>query len=100
MSQSSVRVFYMPANGKPEFREITDDTRLAETLSSASFDRVDLPRDLVMYCDRDEPCADRGYSFTIHGHFVHGDAFFVRRSGTRIVSVTDDDVAAILSLST
>jgi hypothetical protein len=98
--QSSVRVFYMPANGQPEFREIMDDTRLAETLSSASFDRVDLPYDLVMYCDRDEPSADRGYSFTILGHYVHGDAFFVRRDGTYIRSVTDDDVVEILALST
>jgi hypothetical protein len=73
---------------------------LAETLRSASFDTVDLPRDLVMYCDRDEPAPEGGYSFTIHGHYVHGDAFFVRRSGTRLVSVTDDDVVTILELST
>jgi hypothetical protein len=98
--QSSVRVFYMPANGQPEFREIADDARLDETLRSASFDLVELPRDLVMYCDRDEPAPEGGYSFTIHGHYVHGDAFFARRSGERLVSVTDDDVAAILSLST
>jgi hypothetical protein len=90
----------MPANGQPEFREIVDDMCLAETLRSASFDTVDLPRDLVMYCDRDEPAPEGGYSFTIHGHYVHGDAFFVRRSGTRLVSVTDDDVVTILELST
>ncbi|HEY0798343.1 MAG TPA: hypothetical protein VGD50_04285 [Candidatus Baltobacteraceae bacterium] len=100
MMQTSVRVFYMPANGQPEFREIADSGSLVETLGNAHFDTVELPLGLVMYCDRDEAAPDRGYSFTIHGHYVHGDAFFVRRIGSSVISVTDDDVATILALST
>jgi len=99
--QSSVRVFYMPAEGMPEFREIVSDPRtLTQVVSDGHLEAVPLDNHLVMFCDRDEPEVTLGYSFTIAGHYVHGDAFFVRQSDEKdYVSLTDDDVEAILSLN-
>lgn len=85
----------------PEFREIVGDSRcLTEVVSDGHFDAVPLDGNLVMFCDRDGLEASAGYSFTIDGHYIHGDAFFVRQSeGNGYVSLTDDDVEAILSLN-
>jgi hypothetical protein len=91
----------MPAEGMPEFREIVGAPRsLADVVSDGHFDAVPLPDNLVMFCDSDEPEANAGYSFTIDGHYIHGDAFFVRRSEDKgYVSLTDDDVDVILSFN-
>jgi hypothetical protein len=99
--QSSVRVLYMPVDGMPEFREIVGDPHsLVSVVSEGYFEAVPLSDDLVMFCDRDEAAPGFGYSFTLGGHYVHGDAFFVRRhGGETYVSLTDDDVEAILALN-
>jgi hypothetical protein len=85
----------------PEFRELMGDSRrLTQVVSDGHLDAVALDDHLVMFCDRDEPEVSLGYSFTIDGHYVHGDAFFVRQSDDEdYVSLTDDDVEAILSLN-
>lgn len=88
----------MPASGMPEFREIVGDARaLNEVVSDGHLDLVELSGDIVLFCDRDEPQVGKGYSFTIAGHFVHGDAFFVRRQDASYISLTDDDVEKILA---
>jgi hypothetical protein len=99
--QSSVRVLYMPVEGMPEFREIVGDPHcLVAVVNDGYFDAVPLSNDLVMFCDRDESAPGSGYSFTLDGHYVHGDAFFVRRrEGETYISLTDDDVEAILALN-
>jgi hypothetical protein len=92
----------MPAEGVPEFREIVGDAThcLADVVSDGHLDSVPLKNDLVMFCDRDEAAPGTGYSFTLDGHYVHGDAFFVRRNqGERYVSLTDEDVEIILALN-
>lgn len=91
----------MPAEGMPEFREIVGDARcLTQIVGDGHLDAVPLGNNLVMFCDRDEPEPSLGYSFTIDGHYVHGDAFFVRQSDEKdYVSLTDDDVEALLCLN-
>lgn len=94
-----LRVFYLPAAGMPEFRELLDSSQL-EKQAGNSLDVVPLANDIVMFCDQDEREARPGYSFTVDGHYVHGDAFFVRQRDSRFLSLADEDLETILSLRT
>lgn len=94
-----VRVLYLPVNGKAEYREIANDlASLVELVGDGFLEMVPLTKELVMFCD--ESGTDRGlpHNFTIRGHFVRGDAFFARREGGQVVSLSDEDVALLLSI--
>ncbi len=99
MTHTPLRVFYLPAAGTPEFLELLDSAQLEEQAGSY-LDVVPLSNDIVMFCDRDEREASPGYSFTVDGHYVHGDAFFVRQRDSRFLSLADEDLETILSLHT
>ncbi|HTV73703.1 MAG TPA: hypothetical protein VME66_08380 [Candidatus Acidoferrales bacterium] len=94
-----VRVLYIPAHGVPEFRDVGNDLySLAGLTSEGYLQALKITRDLILFCDAALPGIGTSYNFSVHGHFVHGDAFFARREGTGVVPLTDDDVSTILDL--
>lgn len=98
--RSWVRVLYVPAKGEPEFREIGNDLNtLAGLIGQGELQAVKVSDDIIMFCDASLPSAQTMYNFSVNGHFIHGDAFFVRRVGQRVVSLTDADVSTIIELA-
>ncbi len=94
------RVLYVPAKGDAEFRCIGNDLMtLAHLIEEGHLQAVKLTDHLILFCDAAFPAPSDLYNFSIRGHFIHGDAFFVRRDGTRLASIQDEDVAVILAQS-
>ncbi|HEY0798342.1 MAG TPA: hypothetical protein VGD50_04280 [Candidatus Baltobacteraceae bacterium] len=95
-----VRVLYIPARGTPEFRDVGNDLgSLAGLTSEGHLHALKVTEDLILFCDETLTEIDTSYNFSIHGHFVHGDAFFTRRDATGVVPLTDDDISTILDLA-
>jgi hypothetical protein len=97
---SWVRVLYIPAHGAPEFRDVGNDLNsLAMLTSEGHLEALKVSKNLILFCDAALAKIERSYNFSVHGHFVHGDAFFARREGTGVVPLTDDDLSTILDLT-
>jgi hypothetical protein len=99
LSRNWVRVLYIPAQGVPEFLDVGNDLNsLAELTSEGYLHALKITRNLILFCDAALANVGMSYNFSVHGHFVHGDAFFARREGTGVVPLTDDDLSTILDL--
>lgn len=92
-----VRILYIPATGKAGYREIANDlTSLFELVGEGQLDVIDLGPSLSLFCDESRSDVEYAYNFSVGEHHVHGDAFVVRRQGSDVVSIRDEDLAALL----
>ena len=92
-----VRILYIPATGKAGYREIANDlTSLFELVGEGQLDVIDLGPNLSLFCDESRSDVEYAYNFSVGEHHVHGDAFVVRRQGSDVVSIRDDDLGALL----
>lgn len=95
-----VRILYIPANGKAGYREIANDlTSLFELVGEGQLDVIDLGPNLSLFCDESRSDVEYSYNFSVGEHHVHGDAFVVRRQGSDVVSIREEDLAALLRRS-
>ncbi|GAC1447589.1 MAG: hypothetical protein PVSMB8_06300 [Vulcanimicrobiaceae bacterium] len=95
-----VRILYIPASGKAGFRQIANDlTSLFELVGEGQLDLIDLGPNLSLFCDESRDNVAYAYNFSVGQHHVHGDAFVVRRQGSDVVSIQEDDVDALLGRS-
>jgi len=100
-SRYGVRVLYLPASGLPSYREIGNDLQsLADLVGEGMLSMVRVGSEIFLFCDDagDEINPVFRYNFSINGRHIHGDAFFVRRSGMEVVSLTDEDVATLIRM--
>ena len=92
-----VSILYIPAIGRAGIREIANDlTSLFELVGEGQLDVIDLGPSLSLFCDESRSDVEYAYNFSVGEHHVHGYAFVVRRKGTDVVSIRDEDIAAIL----
>lgn len=99
-TRPAVRILYIPANGKAGYREIANDlTSLFELVGEGQLDVIDLGPNLSLFCDESRSDVEYAYNFSVGKHHVHGDAFVVRRQGSDVVSIRDEDLAALLRRS-
>ncbi len=95
-----VRILYIPANGKAGFREIANDlASLFELVGEGQLDVIDLGPNLSLFCDESRSDVEYAYNFSVGNHHVHGDAFVVRRKGSDVVSIADDDLSTLMRRS-